>query len=415
MAAKRVVFLEATASSLRSHRPLLSALANSEIHRWLHTSLSYAANPLPETAAGPPPSAPIPAASHYYQRVDRRRRQAELLKKGQDLRTSHMKPGSAMKKRFWKDVHVKPDAGMHPKLILYSRESFTWSDVVLIYANEIIVEGHNIVYLDNRPVRNPSTKTPLSIPISKPHLATAIALEWDLLVSAQQALRTHLIPLTSITSRAHDIALQDSTSTSSISKVRSEITDTLIRYLDTDTLLCWAPEPAADAGQEVIRPSLRELQIHTAQPIIAYLTQNIWPGVELKPTFESGSILPTAQPAATQAVIKGWIAGLPAWELAGLERAVLAGKSLCVAARLVCEWSEEYRQVQEYGRRNTKDSPQRFGVGQATEACSLEVRWQTGRWGEVEDTHDVEKEDMRRQFGSVVLIVSGSGNEIPEV
>lgn len=125
MAAKRVVFLEATASSLRSHRPLLPAFANSEIHRWLHTSLSYAANPLPETAAGPPPSAPIPAASHHYQRVGRRRRQAELLKKGQDLRTSHMKPGSAMKKRFWKDVNVKPDAGMRAKLILYSRESFT--------------------------------------------------------------------------------------------------------------------------------------------------------------------------------------------------------------------------------------------------------------------------------------------------
>lgn len=276
------------------------------------------------------------------------------------------------------------------------------------------LEGHNIVYLDTRPVRNPSTKTPLPIPISKPHLATAIALEWDLLVSAQQALRTHLIPLTSITSRAHDIALQDSTSASSISKVRSEIMENLVRYLDTDTLLCWAPEPAADAGEEVIRPSLRELQIRTAQPIIAYLTQNIWPGVELKPTFESGSVLPTAQPAATQAVIKGWIAGLPAWELAGLERAVLAGKSLCVAARLVCEWSEEYRQVQKFERGNTKDSPRRFGVEQATEACSLEVRWQTGRWGEVEDTHDVEKEDMRRQFGSVVLVVSGSGDEVPK-
>lgn len=123
MAAKRVVSLEATASGLRYHRPL-PAFHNSVICRCLHTSPSYAANPLPETAAGPPPSAPIPAASQYGQRVDRRRRQAELLKKGQDLRTSHMKPGSAMKKRFWKDVSVKPDTGMHAKLILYSRE---WS------------------------------------------------------------------------------------------------------------------------------------------------------------------------------------------------------------------------------------------------------------------------------------------------
>ena len=195
-----------------------------------------------------------------------------------------------------------------------------------------------------------------------------------------------------------------------MTKVRTEIMDNLIRYLDTDTLLCWAPEPTPDAGGEIIRPSLRELQIRTAQPIIAYLCQNVWPGIELKPTLDTGSILPTAQPAATQAVIKGWIAGLPAWELAGLERAVLAGKSLCVAARLVCEWSEEYRQVQEFNRNNGQSKPRRFGVEEAAEACSLELRWQTGRWGEVEDTHDVEKEDVKRQFGSVILIVSGTGD-----
>jgi ATP synthase F1 complex assembly factor 2 len=28
-------------------------------------------------------------------------------------------------------------------------------------------------------------------------------------------------------------------------------------------------------------------------------------------------------------------------------------------------------------------------------------------WGEVEDTHDVEKEDLRRQLGGVVLLVGG--------
>ena len=268
-----------------------------------------------------------------------------------------------------------------------------------------MTDGQHKIYLDTRPVKNPSTKTPLPIPISKPHLATAIALEWDLLVSAQQALRSHLIPLTSIASRAHDISLQDSTSDGSLSKIRFEIMENLIRYLDTDTLLCWAPEAAASDETEVVQPSLRKLQIRTAQPIIAYLTQNIWPGVELRPTLDSGSILPVAQPAATQAIIKGWIAGLPAWELAGLERAVLAGKSLCVAARIVCEWSAEYRQVQEFSR-GSAEAQQRFGIEQAAEACSLEVRWQTGRWGEVEDTHDVEKEDMRRQFGSVILVVS---------
>lgn len=264
------------------------------------------------------------------------------------------------------------------------------------------IEGSHIVHLDTRPVRNPSNRTPLAIPPSKPRLATAIALEWELITIAQQALRSHLIPMTSIASRAHDIALQDSASAGQMSKTRSDTLNTLMRYLDTDTLLCWAPEPVQEGNEAIIHPTLRELQIQTAQPIIAYLTSNVWPGIELKPAFDSDSILPTPQPAATHAVIKGWIAGLPAWELAGLERAVLAGKSLCIAARLVCEWSEEPRHLQRGG------GQPKFGIEQAAEACSLEVRWQTGKWGEVEDTHDVNREDLRRQFGSTILLVSGT-------
>ena len=88
--------------------PLLTPLS---LTQCLHNTTPNPATPLPITAAGPPPSAPLPAVSQYGQRVDRRRRQAELLKKGQDLRASHMKPGSAMKKRFWKDVSVKTIPG----------------------------------------------------------------------------------------------------------------------------------------------------------------------------------------------------------------------------------------------------------------------------------------------------------------
>ena len=186
----------------------------------------------------------------------------------------------------------------------------------------------------------------------------------------------------------------------------------LLRYLDTDTLLCWAPAPRSYEGKEESggKEGLRELQIRTAKPILSYLTQRIWPGVELTPTLDDGSILPKAQPPATRAVIKGWMAGLPAWELVGLERAVLAGKSLCVGARLVCEWSEYLRLDTNASKEQAEDARrERFGIEEAAEACSLEVMWQTGRWGEVEDTHDVEKEDLRRQFGSVVLVVSGTG------
>ena len=92
--------------SIRPLRPL------STNNHQFHTSTTQSATPLPfATAVGPPPSAPVPAASQYGERVDRRWRQAELLKRGQDLRASQMKPGTAMKKRFWKDVSVRMTPG----------------------------------------------------------------------------------------------------------------------------------------------------------------------------------------------------------------------------------------------------------------------------------------------------------------
>ena len=285
-------------------------------------------------------------------------------------------------------------------------------------------ENNHTLALDTRPVRNPTTKTPLVIPPSKPHLATALALEWDSLTSAQDALRSHLIPLTSITSRAHSLAAEDAEIAASSSDgvggrgegIRYDIVNSLLRYLDTDTLLCWAPPgPAEDTtpdgknstAEQKQHPgeSLRDLQIRIATPILAHLTTQLWPGVELNPVLDEGSILPKSQPPATRAVVKGWMAGLPAWELVGLERAVLAGKSFCVGARLVGEWGEGIKREAGLGGEQTK----KFGIEEATEACSLEVRWQTGRWGEVEDSHDVEREDLGRQFGSVVLLVSGTG------
>ena len=100
----------------------------------LHTTPPRVATPLPITATGPPPAAPQPAASQYGERVDRRRRQAELLKRGQDMRASHMKPGTAIKKRFWKDVSVQTDDGMtHPSELNCTYASFiTFTESTLL-------------------------------------------------------------------------------------------------------------------------------------------------------------------------------------------------------------------------------------------------------------------------------------------
>lgn len=219
------------------------------------------------------------------------------------------------------------------------------------------------------------------------------------MTSAQQALKNHLIPLTSLTARAEDVAEEDAKGEST---TRDQIVETAMRYLDTDTLLCWVPEKNVSTieqneyGERV--EGLRDSQISVAKDTITFLTSKVWPGLEIQP-LETDSIMPTAQPQATRDVIHGWISDLPAHDLAAFERGVLASKSLLVASRLIAEWSEHFRHVQR--------PEKKFGIEEAATAASLEVSWQTGMWGEVEDSHDVEKEDLRRQLGSVIVMVSG--------
>lgn len=237
----------------------------------------------------------------------------------------------------------------------------------------------------------------MTVPSSKRHLAEAIALEWDLLTSAQQALKHDYIPLTSLTARAADIAREDSEGRD---KIRKEITNVAKIFLSTDTLMCWEPEKESHNPDQ---KTLRTAQVNAAQNVVGYLTQTIWPGVEIKPILDEDSIMPVGQSAATESVIRDWVASLPAYELAGLERAIIACKSLLVAARLVVEWGEHFANVHQ----PAPDSA-RFGIDEAAKVSTLEVSYQTDIWGEVEDTHDVNQADIKRQLGGVVLLISGN-------
>lgn len=259
------------------------------------------------------------------------------------------------------------------------------------------------VHLDSRPLRHPQTKEVIRLPASKPNLAFALALEWDSMTSSQQATRQHMIPLTSLVCRALDIADDDATAGSTASTARKSIATTVMAYLDTDSLLCWAPPAGRHDRRDAEGRTLREVQKQTAEETISYLTTHLWPGIRIEPVLDGHSILPRRQDPGVREVVQAWVERLNAWDLAGLERAVLAGKSLAVAARLVAEWSEHATDPVPA----TAESP--FGVEEAAQATSLEVDWQTGQWGEVEDTHDVNKEDVRRQLGSVILLVSGNG------
>lgn len=362
-----------------------AAAAAAAFPRHIHGTSTAPANVAPIHGSGPPPEPPVPSADSPAQRVSRRRRQAELLRRAQDIRAaqaahrskpSGQEASKPLLRRFWKDVHVKE------------------------------VDGAWEVHLDARPLRHPTTKKIVRLPLSKPLLADALAIEWDMLVSAQEATRYHLIPLTSLVCRATDIAEDDAAG--SPAGIRQSVARMVMRYLDTDSLLCWAPPPQKHdlvPGQE----TLRDIQKRTTEEIVGFLTGRVWPGIEIVPVLDGESIMPKKQSAITRQIIEGWVMGLDVWELAGLERGVLAGKSLLGAVRLLVEWSEG--PVGAGIGDGASGGEKQFDIERAAKAASLEVDWQISNWGEVEDTHDVEKEDIRRQLGSVILLVTGAGRQ----
>merc|ERR1712093_464227 len=92
----------------------------------IHTTTPQPATVQPLTASGPPPKVPIPSAEHVDSRVARRRKQAELLKRGLDLKAiaGGTGGGSAKTKRFWREVHVKSvDEGLQIHLDTRPRNS----------------------------------------------------------------------------------------------------------------------------------------------------------------------------------------------------------------------------------------------------------------------------------------------------
>lgn len=92
--------------------------------RTIHNHPAQPAKVVPVYGTGPPPEPPQPspefAAEVRDERLARRKRQAEMLRQAGDLKALRQqqesgttKPGG-LKRRFWKDVHVKEVNGMPP-------------------------------------------------------------------------------------------------------------------------------------------------------------------------------------------------------------------------------------------------------------------------------------------------------------
>lgn len=127
---------------------------------------------------------------------------------------------------------------------------------------------------------------------------------------------------------------------------------------------------------------LVELQKERWDPILAWTAERF--GTPPVRTFEG--VFGVEQDPEVIRVLREYIGTFNGWDLAAFERVVRTSKSFLVALRLV--------DAVRMGRDNE------FGVDAAAQAADVEVESQTHRWGQVEDTHDVDHADLRKTLAS---------------
>ncbi|PPQ73894.1 hypothetical protein CVT26_011726 [Gymnopilus dilepis] len=214
------------------------------------------------------------------------------------------------------------------------------------------------VTLDKRALKTPGGQV-LLLPSNKALPASLIAAEWD---HQETLIKPHALPMTSIVSRAVD-AMADE-------KTRADVRDALVKFIHTDTVCFFHDNPEP----------LERLQNKHWTPLLEWARKAFDIKIDV-----SNSIMSVRQPAETQAKLEKVIESFDQWEMAALERATYATKSLIIALALV---------------------KKHLSVEDAALAATVEVNSQIERWGEVEDTHDVDYHDIRRQLGSAACLLS---------
>ncbi|KAI0086620.1 ATP12-domain-containing protein [Irpex rosettiformis] len=220
-------------------------------------------------------------------------------------------------------------------------------------------EGALTVTLDKRTLKTPSGN-PLLIPETKALAATLIAVEWE---NQETLLKQHSLPMTSLASRAID-AFQDEVT-------RGQVRGQLLKYLQTDTICFHSSDPE----------SLVSLQQTHWVPVLEWASSTF--NVEISTATDSFVIPP--HPEATIKKFDQVLSTFDPWQMAAMERATYSSKSFLIGLALTLR---------------------HITAEEASLASHVEVNSQIEKWGEVEDSHDVDYHDIRRQLASAACLIS---------
>jgi ATP synthase F1 complex assembly factor 2 len=213
------------------------------------------------------------------------------------------------------------------------------------------------ILLDGRPLKTPAGKQ-VMIPLERRVLATLTCAEWEL---QDQVLKSYSLPLTSIVMRSLDSLENDTT--------RQGVIDNVLNYVHTDSI-CY---------QQDYPESFVKLQQEYWNPIVQWVNEKYDLDVET-----TTGILSIQQSEKVMKKFREIVESFDTFTLAAFEKAVLRSKSFMIALALI---------------------ERHIDVEFAAMATRLEVYHQIQRWGEVEDAHDLDREDIKRQLGSVIATI----------
>lgn len=264
-----------------------------------------------------------------------------------------------------------------------------WDQVSVSEPNEI---GKLVIQLDKKPIRTPLGNH-LAVDKDRKILAKLLEKEWSSV--SHGSVKTHALPLTSLIARCIDLEAANKEGAHPDLKVkiggdRNELSKALLRYLDTDTVLVFSPK-------DELEGKLRRAQDDMYLPIIGsmekFLGQYSKQNITLKILdADVHGLRGNAQDPETLAAARKFLDSLSSWDLAIFEKTVLTTKSFICGILL----------LQNKAAINPLKGLE-YTMEDIARAATLETIYQTERWGEVEDTHDVDKRDIRRNVHAAAI------------
>lgn len=267
-----------------------------------------------------------------------------------------------------------------------------WDTVTLSVTKDKLIQ----LELDGKPIKTPLGNK-IAFDENKKLLALLLQNEWETIPDS--SVKQHALPLTSLVSRCIDLENTNGVNgdlelRAKIGGNRDAINKDLLRYLDTDTLLVFSPKAEYEGA---LRTAQNDMYLPIIKAVEEYLTANFSKDhkhIDLRVLdADIHGLRGNMQNDTTKVAATNYLNSLSLWNLAVFEKTVLSTKSFICAILL----------LENKARFNVSNNL-KYSVDEIVRASTLETIYQTERWGEVEDTHDVGKRNIKRNVNAASLV-----------